>query len=248
MSESSERAVILKRAFGYPYELTHTSFVFQAGSAETHRLVARADDFPDVSGRIPVLAVGSNQSPAQLARKFPFAAWGEIPTSRVHLQDFDTVFSAHITGYGSIAAMLFPSPGTRVALYVNWLNERQLEAMHKTELPNENYHFGRLENLELSVEAGPALSAVHLYVGQRGAYAPGGFVVPLAEVPAEGRHLEAKSQKEILEMVRAQVQPGLRLEDFIISAIECPDNRLTYIEALAASAQRFETENYRAGE
>jgi len=245
LSETPERDAALVRAFGYPYALTHTSFVFRAGAAETHRLVERAEDFPDVSGRIPVLAVGSNQSPQQLARKFPQAAWGEIPTSRVHLQDFDTVFSAHITGYGSIAAMLFPSPGTRVALYVNWLNESQLEAMHETELPNENYHFGRLEHLDLSVEAGPPLSAVHLYVGQRGAYAPGGFVIPLAEVPAEGRKHIAKSQREILERVRAHVRPGMSLEDFIFSAIESAEDRLAYIEALTTSAQKFESDHYR---
>ncbi len=244
MSAPSDRAAVLERAFGYPYALTHKSFVFQAGGAETHRLVERAEDFPDVTGRIPVLAVGSNQSPQQLARKFPDISWGEIPTSRVHLQDFDTVFSAHITGYGSIAAMLFPSPGTRVALYVNWLNERQLEAMHETELPNENYHFGRLENLDMSVETGPALSAVHLYVGQRGAYAPEGSVIPLSVVPAVGRKLTARTQSEALAMVLDQVSPGTSLEDFIFSAIDSAEDRLAYIQSLAATAQTFESGHF----
>ena len=244
MHPLNDQQAVLARATGYPYALPHQSFVYHAGKPKSHQRVHDARDFPDVSGRTPVLAVGSNQSPEQLVRKFPDPDWGQIPTSRVHLTDFDTVYSAHVTSYGSIAATLHPTPGTCVSLYVNWLTEPQLKAMHETELPNENYQYGRLENIKLRTEAGPALSAVNLYMSKRGAYAPTGNIIPLAEVPAQGRVQEAKTQTEILSLARDQLAPELGLEHFIFSAISNSEKRQTYIEALGKTVQKFESLHY----
>jgi hypothetical protein len=208
----------------------------------THKLVYISREIPNVSERIPVLAVGSNQSPEQLARKFASSDWGKIPTSRVHLHDFDSVYSAHMTDYGSIPATLHPAPGTRVTLYVNWLNQQQLSAMHKTELTNENYTYSRLEDIQISVDAGPHLTAINLYMGRHGAYAPKGYTIPLAEVPAEGRMKSvAKSQVEILAQVHAQLAPELEFEHFIIASIESPNRRKAYIEALEKFSHKFKS-------
>ena len=224
---------------GYPYPLTHRSFVFNSASPDQLQLIEHTDAFPDVSGRTPVLAVGSNQSPRQLARKFKGAGWGLVPTSRVHLENFDTVYSAHVTGYGSIAATLHPSPGTRVALYVNWLTGAQLEAMHKTELSSENYAYEKLDNVNLRVEAGPKLTAVNLYTGQRGAYAPEGDVIPLAEVPAEGRRHAALSQLEILTRVQRHLAAGMTLEEFVHAAINDTERRQVFIQVLEKTSHRI---------
>lgn len=228
---------VLERALGYPYPLAHQSFVFHSASPDALQLIDHPDAFPDVSDRTPVLAVGSNQSPQQLARKFRGEHWGSIPTSRVHLFDFDTVYSAHVTGYGSIAATLHPSAGTRVALYVNWLTDDQLAAMHKTELFSENYTYGQLEDIRVTVEAGPELTAVNLYKGQRGAYAPGGRVIPLAEVPAEGRRYEALSQFQVLNNVWQQVARDIDFNAFVHLAVENTDARQSYIQMLEQSSQ-----------
>jgi hypothetical protein len=208
------------------------------------QLIGATDSFPDVSGRTPVLAVGSNQSLQQLARKFRGGEWGDIPTARVHLQDFDTVYSAHVTGYGSIAATLHPSPGTRVALYVNWLTDRQLTAMHATELSSENYAFGRLADVQLTVEAGPELASVYLYQGRRGAFVPDGDIIPLAEVPASGRKFAAKTQLEILTRVRDHLASDLALEAFIQCAITQPEERQSFIRKLAAASRMFASLHY----
>ena len=244
MSTSPDREAQLARALGYPYPLTHKSFVFRAGSTDGYRLVDNADEFPDVSGRTAVLAVGSNQSPEQLARKFPEPEWGEIPTSRVHVSGFDSVYSAHITGYGSIAAMLFPMPGTTVSLYVNWLTDQQLEKMHETELPNENYTYGRLEDIDLRVEAGPELSSVNLYMGSRGAFAPDGNVIPLAKVPAEGRANRALSQTEILRAVQKKLAQESGFEEFIFLSISDPAQRLEFIEEMEKTSRHFQSKHY----
>ena len=52
----------------------------------------------------PVLAVGSNAAPAQLARKFPaelFPNGVVIPVLRCVLPDFDVVYAPLISSYGS---------------------------------------------------------------------------------------------------------------------------------------------------
>ena len=83
-------------------------------------------------------------SPQQLGRKFPRDV---IPVTRVHLHDFDTVFSTHFTSYGAIPDTLFHSPGTVVTLFINWLNPEQEAHMHTTEVASENYRFCRLDSL-----------------------------------------------------------------------------------------------------
>jgi hypothetical protein len=129
-----------------------------------------------------------------------------------------------------------------VSLYVNWLDQRQLLAMHETELPNGNYTYNQLKNIRISVDAGPHLTAVNLYIGRRGAYAPEGYSIPVAEVPARGREAGvAKSQAEILTYVHAQLAPELELEEFIVSSIVSSDKRRSYIETLEQFSHKFES-------
>ncbi|MCK5621123.1 MAG: hypothetical protein KAJ11_02450, partial [Alphaproteobacteria bacterium] len=87
----------LDRARGYPYAIPEASYVWRAGEVAAFDPAMRKD-------RTPVLAIGSNQSPRQLTRKF--GDEGEIPVQRARLRDFDIYYSAHITGYGSVPAML----------------------------------------------------------------------------------------------------------------------------------------------
>jgi len=52
----------------------------------------------------PVLAIGSNAGPEQLARKFPpemFPAGVVVPAVRAVLEDFDVVYAPLISSYGS---------------------------------------------------------------------------------------------------------------------------------------------------
>ncbi len=234
----------LERALGYPYPLTHQSFVYGSASPQSLRLIGPGDPFPDVSDRTPVLAVGSNQSPRQLARKYPGPEWGDIPTSRVHLQGFDTVYSAHVTAYGSIAATLHPSPGTCVALYVNWLTPDQLLHMHKTELTSENYQYGWLEDVELTVESGPPLTRVSLYMGRRGAFTPVGDPIPLNEVPATLRAFQAKSQAEILSHVSDTLAAMRDRDAFIYSVIENARHRAEIIAVMERTSEKFKSRHF----
>ena len=56
------------------------------------------------------------------------------------LSGFDSVYSAHVTSYGSIAAMYVPVPHqTRSRQFITWLDDDQLHIMHQTESLGVNY-------------------------------------------------------------------------------------------------------------
>ena len=227
----------LQRALGYPYPIPGASYIVEDGET---RPLAAAEAARHRAGRTGVLAVGSNQSPAQIARKYQGGGWGPVPCEKCRVIGFDTVFSAHITAYGSIAATLHPSPGTTVDLIVNWLDQRQLERMHETELPNENYTFARLEGIELVTELGIKLDSIHFYNGRRGAFVPDGQPIPFAAVAAEGRRWQAATQHAMQDVIRRMTDPGQTLEDFILSSIDGLETRRQRTEILAETSAPFE--------
>ena len=176
-----EESELLALAKGYPYDAPESSYLFANGNAkplEAAGTVAYGD-------RVPVLAHGSNRSPHQLKRKFGAAA--EIPVSFGWLADYDVVYSAHITQYGAVASTLQHLPGTRVRLAVNWLGKRQLARMHETEGPS-NYAFGRLAEVELTLEQGPAArcAEIFVYLGRNGCLDLDERPVGLAAVTGHG--------------------------------------------------------------
>lgn len=232
---------VFDRAVGYPYSIPDTSYIYHNGEYE---VVKEPGDWVDIKGLTPVLAVGSNQSPEQLARKFPGADWAPIPVSKVALIDFDTVYSAHITGYGSIAATLFSSPGTTVSLCVNWLDETHLKRMHETELGNENYEFGKLTGINLDFEYGPTMSEISLYHGLRGIYAPDGIPIPLAEVKADNRRHSDMTQRQVLGHIRDRLVPGAGLEDFVREAATDKAVRQSRTEQIGEGCLVFSYEGY----
>ena len=90
---------ILALALGYPYPLPDASFVVDGA----HVAAMTAEKATALcEGRTPVLAVGSNQSPEQIVRKFSHMSCPPIPAERCVVHDFDSVYSAHVTGYLSL--------------------------------------------------------------------------------------------------------------------------------------------------
>jgi len=164
-------------------------------------------------GRHPVLAAGSNQSPEQLRRKYgAIAGIGAIPAQRGRLHDFDVVYAAHLTAYGSLPATFQHSPGTRVTVFLLWLTDRQLERMHETE---GNYTYDHLENLHLALDGGEVLEAAYVYSSKVGCVNHEGDCIGLAEIAAEGRVFPELGQVAALEMVRDRLGPGTPLDEFI---------------------------------
>ncbi len=233
-------AAALARAMGYPYYLPKQSYVVLG---ERVMKAARDGDLPGLAGRTPVLAVGSNQSPEQIIRKFGDEDWGPIPVTRIQLFDFDTVFSPHITAYGSIPATLQVSPGAIVTLFVTWLDERQLLRMHETEISMGNYHYATLHGVRMKAELGRTLTDLNVYLSKHGALRDGGGVVPLAEVPALNRRRPARNQEEIQIWVRDKLSPDAVLEDYILEAVNNRPTRLARTEKLRACRLPFGYDN-----
>lgn len=225
-----ERAAKLQRARGYPYPIPEGSYTWRGGAVAAFDPAARA-------GRTPVLAIGSNQSPRQLTRKF--GADGEIPVQRARLADFDIYYSAHITGYGSVPAMLQHAPGTEVTLSVTWLDDRQLDIMHGTELSAAKYHYSVIENIDLALDCGTALDSANLYVGVNGHLVHEGAAVALAAVPARRRRPVALTTAEVLELVRERFSPGDSPDDFVLKLVDDRGFRAACTDAIAGDAVSF---------
>ncbi|MBO38057.1 MAG: hypothetical protein CMM75_02610 [Rhodospirillaceae bacterium] len=198
----------VEHAKAYPFPAPDYSYLFEAGNWS-----ALENDEFDVSGRTPVLAAGSNQSPEQLARKYAdLPEIGPIPLVKGYLTDFDVVYAAHIAGYGSIPATFQNSPGTTVSVFLAWFTEAQLSRMHATEA---NYTFDRLTNFCLETDLGQSPQEVFVYTAKVGCYNHNGCCLSLTEIPAINRKFFSATQTEAQSFLRNQVADRMDLDEFV---------------------------------
>lgn len=218
----------IARAQAYPFARHDHCFVFADGTA------TRLNHGPcDVTGRVPVLAAGSNQSHEQLARKYAGLKGAVIPAWRGRLHDFDTVYAAKFTAYGSVPATFQHSPGTAVTVFVQWLTPAQLERMHETE---GGYDYDRLTGIRVALDRGGELTEAFAYSSTTGCLSVGGDHVGIAEIAAHGRRFRPMTQPEILAAVRDRIAPGLALEEFIVQNLHDAALRASRAAALHRDA------------
>lgn len=229
----SDLGAVLTRARNYPYAFPCQSFVYRDGREE-------AFDPALKRGRTPVLAFGSNQSPERLRQKFGDRDGHVIPVERGRLQDFDVVYSAHITSYGAVPAMLQVSDGASVELAVTWLDDRQLEIMHHSEIRAANYFFAALDDVTLLLSGEEVHTTAFAYVGTRGhlEHDEGGAIA-LAAVPCEGRRYRSMSTAEALEIIRKRHAADDGPDDFIHAMVADAERRAAIQEVLAPTAVPF---------
>ncbi len=116
-------------------------------------LLQAADGVP-VAARTPVLAVGSNASPAQVRRKMANAGLAtRVPITAVRVRGLAVGVSAHVSRPGYLPATPVPDPAAQSDLWVLWLDAAALDAIDATE---PNYYRVRL----------PSRCPVHLTSGQ----------------------------------------------------------------------------------
>lgn len=235
---AEEADAIVRRAIEYPYAAPSHSYLYDASVPGLWRPLP--PDAALLEGRTPVLAAGSNRAPERLAQKFQalFPA-ARIPVTRAHLTDFDSVYCAHVTSYGSVPATLHPSIGTTVTLHITWLDERELACMHETEQPGVNYHFVRLKDPRLALDdGGIALDTAYAYLSVHGAALIGGAPVALAAVPATDRRFVARDQGAMLAALAAEAAPGVALRTFIRDVVGLDPERQTLRAAYEALMRR----------
>ncbi|MBL4614402.1 MAG: hypothetical protein JKY27_05965 [Magnetovibrio sp.] len=189
--------------------------------------------------RHAVIASGSNASPNRLAAKFSNHGHlldDALFVTRATLHDFDAVYSAHISNYGSIPATLAHTPGTDADVFVTWLTDAQLERMHTTEAVGENYDYARLNGISLVLEDGSGYTQAHAYMSKRGCLSHDGRPIALAALNATGRMWCAMSQTEVLDHARSLIAPELDANNFIQSHIECANTRQARTAILSKTA------------
>ena len=124
----------------------------------------------------------------------------------VEVTGVDVVFSRHVSPHGAIPATVVAAPGTTVGAFVLHLAPAGLAALAATE-----------PNYELAEVGG-----VPAFVSRHGPLAP---PTALAAVPARGRILEALTEAELLDRVRARVAPALDLAAFAARLAHEPEFR-----------------------
>lgn len=228
---------VLARALGYPYAAHPTDYLFRDGQA--HPLPHPAPD-----GLTPVIAVGSNRAPAQLARKYAGHDVA-VPVTRAWARDVDVVHAAHLAAYGAVPATLARSPGTEVELWITWLDPAALQIMDATEAVGVNY-----DRVTVALDwVGDGPASALLYAARRGLLRHGEGAVALAQVPARQRRFPAMTQEALLRLLHGRAGSAKRFEDWLLSHVG-PDGRRRR-EALtgrmAASAIRGEVPGLIAG-
>ena len=235
MAPSSEIADMLQRARDYPYDSPRSSYLYSNEGIT---------DFQSdqTIGRTPVLAFGSNKAPAQLKRKFGHIVDCFIPVEMVKLHDFDVVFSAHITSYGAIPAMLQHCPGVIVEIAITWLNDTQLQIMHESELYAGNYSFAQLENLTINRGQKLSSTSAYAYVGERGHYSHGNIskeAISIADISATHRRWESSTTSDLLNQLYKTSGAEVSEDEFILRLIRDVDYRRNLSAKMAIGETHF---------
>ena len=236
---SSEHS--LRRAYGYPYPAPSHDYLFADGRVEV------LPESADLGGRQPVIAVGSNRAPEQLARKFGAEQDRTIPVTWAWMHGYDVVYCAHLAGYGSVPATLHGSPGTEVRVAVTWLTEAQLERMHETENVGASYVYGTFDPDAIDLGDGRPEMRAGCYITKCGALALDGAPVALAEIEARGRRFRSLPQAAKLALLHSMFGDHPEEAAWVLSLLgeENGPRRANLTERLSETTMLFEDPRFR---
>jgi hypothetical protein len=162
---------------------------------------------------------------------------------KAYLHNFDVVYSAHISPYGSIPATLQFSPKTVVTVYVTFLNGEQLNRMHETESLGVNYSFIRLNDVKLELDGGAILDGIFSYISLHGCLYSDNFI-SLSAVTAENRVFPKMSEVEVLKLVKELLESEKELDTFILENARFPKIREKRIRMLKKYARELTYKNW----
>jgi len=220
-------------ALNYPYDRPDHSYCL-VGS----KVVGLPANL-SLSGRIPVIACGSNAAPSQLIRKYDSLRTDPIYVTKAKLENFLCCYSAHITSYGSIPATLAYIQGTSTNCHITWLTEQQLEHMHKTEAVGENYRYSRLEKLDLFCEITGLITAAYSYVSLFGNLLDMGAPIAVSGIKATPPPLLQLNQTSMQEKILAKIAPKLSVTEFVFSNISNSQLRRDRVDLIKQNAKAF---------
>ncbi|MEU9071201.1 hypothetical protein AB0D60_30435 [Streptomyces sp. NPDC048306] len=132
------------------------------------------EEWEEADGRVPVLAIGSNASPAQLRHKMAeFGIDSPVPMVRSRVTGLDIGVSAHVSRMGYVSASPVGAPGVVRELFVLWLDAEQLAVIDASEgvpMAGGNFDRVRLPAPDVRVEPGDGSvpAGVYAYVNRHG--------------------------------------------------------------------------------
>ena len=187
---------------------------------------------------VPVIAYGSNANVDALTRKFvtsDFAGPAVIPVVKATLSDFDVAWSPQFVANGAMPATIVPSRGTRVSVWVTWMDSAELAQMNATEDVGSLYSFGYLSSAHL-MASGPALTRMGLYVDCFGALAINGHMTAVKGVSAHGRHLRALDSAGALRSIAESIGWHGSVYSLLLDNVRSASDRVAHTRALATHA------------
>jgi len=123
---------------------------------------------PPMLNRVPVIAVGSNASPAQLWHKFQKASISPImPLTLAVVTGVGIGVCAYISKNGYLPSTAILDSKAKSKLFVLWMSKEQLDVIDKTE---GGYHRVKLEkpHCEVFLESGEVLENCYVYLSKTG--------------------------------------------------------------------------------
>jgi hypothetical protein len=178
------------------------------GGGETLDGALRLRGRAALADRRPVLAVGSNGSPAQLRRKLDGRADVLVPMTYAEVGGLISGVSAHVSRPGYVPAAPVPRPGASGRFLVLWLDDEQLAVVDATE---PNYRRIRLPvEVTVSLDGGGPPAGCEIYAGRHGCLTdrdgrpfrltgqPALLSGLLADLPALGRLTGARDPAEFV--------------------------------------------------
>jgi hypothetical protein len=220
----------------YPFDVPSHSFRWSAGRVDSLSSFRRVDELS--AGRHPILAIGSNASPAQLTRKFDDIRFsdasspeGSIPVLTAVVDDVDVVYGAHLASYGSLPATLLDTNGARAHVFITWLTDLQLEQMNETEGLGHAYQLRPIVDVHChGLAVGSALS----YVTVGGICLLGGAPLGLASISAPGSRRPRATQQQAWDQLALDMDidvDGSALLGRVLDADEWREQVQTHLAA-----------------
>ena len=255
----------LARALGYPYPRhpgpvlfdpatgAHDAHVVDIGPERAHVVEGLSIPVParaiavaiegqtiEIDDVVAMIAAGSNGSTVQLARKYRERRSARpILIAPAEVTGAVSVYSAHITAYGSVPATMHAAPDAGAALHVLLMPAEELAHMNATEALGVNYVLAAPEAMQARVET-VSFARPLAYVSKRGALALETGPVLLPQTGGEATGYAEAGQREMVERVMARLGEGCSVEAFVTRMIGDRRARADVTARLAETALRWD--------
>lgn len=178
--------------------------------------------------RYPILSYGSNVCLAQLKYKYSLNPKLDdiVINLKGKLRDTDVLYSAYITKYGALPAMLGPMKGARCQVWLSLLDEQQLRHINSTE---SVYSIAAHHAQKLKLECGIKPSEFYAYYFDKALHM-GGLHFRYPDIPCSGSRAREMWQAHMLELMACQFR--MPREPFIEMVRKNADFRRTVQKSL----------------